>query len=404
MDTITHAIGGGLLGKAYFSNDKNAFKGRVAILAVTLGSVFPDSDILIEAFSHDPLAIAKIHRGFTHSFVGLPIFAAVFAWLTRWLLRRWGRDCPSMAVLFMAYAVGIASHILLDGMTSFGTRMWMPISNARVAWDLLFIIDFSFSAILLVPQIVAWVYSGREKSIQKAAGMWALCGMGAFAAWGIARAVQFPFSLWSLFVFIIVLAGLFFLPLLNGSGFDVGRGAWCRWGTYVAAVYLIACGFAHHAALKRVQAFADANHISVHRMGALPIPPSLLDWMGLIRAEGGVYEARFDLRNSQPPVFYAIADSPPNPLIARARTLEEVRTYFWFARFPMIHYIAGGNREIVEFSDLRFFDRSGKRPASFVFQVVFDKNGKLLEEGWVGKLTYPHPNADSSAATGENSK
>jgi hypothetical protein len=136
----------------------------------------------------------------------------------------------------------------------------------------------------------------------------------------------------------------------------------------------------------------------------LPIPPSLLDWMGLIRAEGGVYEARFDLRNPQPPVFYAIADSPPNPLIAKARTLNEVRTYFWFARFPMIHFIPNGDREIVEFSDLRFFDRSGKRPASFVFQVVFDKNGKLLEEGWVGKLTYPHPNADSSPAAGENSK
>ncbi len=31
------------------------------------------------------------------------------------------------------YGVGIASHILLDGMTSFGTRMWYPISSKRVA-------------------------------------------------------------------------------------------------------------------------------------------------------------------------------------------------------------------------------------------------------------------------------
>ncbi len=399
MDTITHVISGGLLGKAYFSNDQDTFKGRVAVLAVTFGSVFPDSDIIVEAFSHDPLAIAKIHRGFTHSFVGLPIFAVVFAWLTRWVLRRWGRDCPSTAALFIAYAVGIASHIVLDGMTSFGTRMWMPISNARVAWDLLFIIDFAFSAILLVPQIAAWVYRRREKSIPRAVGMWVLGSVGAWAAWGIARAVQFPFSLWSLLMIVILLAGLFFLPLLNGRGFRIGRAAWCRGGVYAAVAYLIACGFAHHAALKHVRTFAEANHIAVQRMGALPIPPTLFDWTGLIRAEDGVYQARFDLLNAQPPVFISIADSPPNPLITEARALKDVRTYFWFARFPMIHFVPSDDRDIVEFSDLRFFDRSGRRPPSFVFQVVFDKNGKVVEEGWVGTLTYPHPNLGISPAT-----
>ncbi|MGH9703349.1 MAG: metal-dependent hydrolase [Candidatus Acidiferrales bacterium] len=212
MDTITHLVSGGLLGKAYFSNDRDNFQGRVSILAVTFGSVFPDSDILIEAFSRDPLAIAKIHRGFTHSFIGLPIFAALFAWLTRWGLRKWGRDCPSTGLLFLAYAVGIASHIVLDGMTSFGTRMWMPISNARVAWDLLFIVDFGFSAILLVPQIAAWVYSGREKAVSKAIGMWALCSAGTIGVWEIARAIEFPFSLWWALLIVIVLAGLFFFP------------------------------------------------------------------------------------------------------------------------------------------------------------------------------------------------
>ena len=392
MDTITHVISGGLLGKAYFSNDQDTFKGRIAILAVTFGSVFPDSDIIIEAFSHDPLAIANIHRGFTHSFVGLPIFAALFVWMTRWGLRKWGRDCPSATTLFLAYAVGIASHIVLDGMTSFGTRMWMPFSNARVAWDLLFIVDFGFSTIVLAPQMAAWVYSRRENSVSKAAGMWALCSVGTFAVWAIARALEFPFSLWSLLMIVIVFAGLFFFPMVNANGFKIGRVAWCRGGVYAAVAYLVACGFAHHAALKHVQQFAEANHIAVHRMGALPIPPSLFDWTGLIRANGGVYQARFDLRNPQPPVFTTIMDSPPNPLITEARALKDVRTYFWFARFPMIHFVPSDDRDIVEFSDLRFFDRSGNRPRSFVFQVVFDKNGNVVEEGWIGKLTYPRPN------------
>ena len=70
-------------------------------------------------------------------------------------------DSPSFGVLTLIYGVGIASHILLDGMTSFGTRMLTPISQQRVAWDLLFIIDLVFTSIVLLPQIIAWIYSDR---------------------------------------------------------------------------------------------------------------------------------------------------------------------------------------------------------------------------------------------------
>ena len=37
-------------------------------------------------------------------------------------------------------------------------RVWSPISRARPAWDILFIVDFTFAAILLVPQFAAWIH------------------------------------------------------------------------------------------------------------------------------------------------------------------------------------------------------------------------------------------------------
>ena len=52
-------------------------------------------------------------------------------------------------------AVGIASHILFDSATSYGTRIWNPFSTDRVAWDFVFIIDFVFTAIVLLPQVAA---------------------------------------------------------------------------------------------------------------------------------------------------------------------------------------------------------------------------------------------------------
>ena len=102
MDPVTHGIAGALLGKGYFSKRN----GRVAIFAATLGAVFPDVDIVAEVLSRDPLGIVKYHRAITHSFVGLPFFAALLAWLTRWVARRRKIDAPSWGMLTLIYGVG----------------------------------------------------------------------------------------------------------------------------------------------------------------------------------------------------------------------------------------------------------------------------------------------------------
>src|SRR5271167_2416381 len=109
MDPVTHGITGALLGKGYFSERY----GRVATFAAVFGAVFPDVDIIAEFFSRDPLAIVRYHRAITHSFVALPFFALLLAWLTRWFARRRGLESPPFRILAIIYGVGIASHILL---------------------------------------------------------------------------------------------------------------------------------------------------------------------------------------------------------------------------------------------------------------------------------------------------
>jgi membrane-bound metal-dependent hydrolase YbcI (DUF457 family) len=378
MDPITHGIAGALLGKGYFAERK----GRVAIFAATLGAVFPDVDIVAEIVSRDPLSIVKYHRGITHSFVGLPFFAALLAWLTRWLARRRGIETPSWATLTLIYGIGIASHILLDGMTSFGTRMWTPISQQRVAWDLLFIIDFSFTAIILLPQIAAWIYRDRAKSRVRAIWMWLLFTLGAIASWTAAGAAGFPFHLWIVALASGIIAALFFLPAVDDWGFRVTRAAWCQAGTYAMVAYLFVCSFAHHAAMQRVKSFASANNISIDRMSALPLPPSFLDWGGIIRSIDGVYQARFDLRNPAPPGFHFTADSPPDEFVARALLLPEVRLFWQFSRFPVIRTSMEGEYHVVDFGENRFVNTRQKSPQPFTYRVVFDKAGNITEEGW----------------------
>jgi len=387
MDPITHGITGALLGKGFFSKRQT----KVAIFAATLGAVAPDVDVFAELFTRDPLSIIKYHRAITHSFVALPVFAALLAALTPvmlWLLRRWfagfrEAESPPFALLTLIYGVGIASHIILDGMTSFGTRMWFPISSVRVAWDFLFIVDFTLMTVILAPQVAAWIYSNPDKTRDRAWRMWVLFTLGGFLFWALARGAGYPFHLWLAGAASVVFAVLYFGPARGGWGFRVTRARWCRGGTYAMVAYLVACGFAHHAAILRTRAFADQNHVEIQRMGGLPIPPSFLDWGGAIRSPNGLYEAEFDLRDPAPPDFRFTPDSPPDPFIARAFELPEVHLYWQFARFPSILSFEEGDDHVVELGENRFSAGHRRSPQPFTYQLVFDSDGDLIAQGWL---------------------
>jgi membrane-bound metal-dependent hydrolase YbcI (DUF457 family) len=387
MDPITHGIAGSLLGKAFFSKRQE----KVAIFAATLGAVFPDIDISCEIVSRDPLSIVKYHRAITHSFVALPFFALLLAWLTRallpWARRRWPRladwEAPPFWLLTVIYAVGIASHIVLDGMTSFGTRMWYPLSSRRVAWDLLFIIDFSFTTIILVPQIIPWISRDPERAFRRALRTWIWFSVGAIVFWLLARAAHYPFHLWIVALAIAIFAGLFFIPARGGPGSHVTRTEWAQAGAFVALLYLFACSVFHHVAILQAKDFADLNHLTVERMGALPIPPSFLDWGDAIRTPDALFESQVDLRQPKPHPFLFIPDSPPDEFIARAFAMPNVQLYLGFVRFPSIQSFRDGDDHVVELGENRFQDGRRRGPQPFTYEVIFDHNGNLSQEGWL---------------------
>src|SRR5437899_7195125 len=303
MDTITHGIAGALIGKAAFrggdmfaSHPMN--RGRIITWSLMLGAIFPDSDVLRDIFSHDKLLMITWHRSITHSLVLLPLWALLLAGITRAFAnsRKW--EAPSFLALTGIYAAGILSHILLDLVTSFGTMIWSPLNWSRPAWDLVFIVDFTLTAILLVPQLLAWVYSHPEKVNSRAIGM---CLVFLPAPWLIAKIgeiVGAPISGRAVLGAMLVFAALFLLPALQGWGSKIRHGTWNRPG-FAAALFYVACTlYAHHVAYARIQKFAKLYPLQVESIGALPLPPSLWNWDGLVRADRGVYELRMDLSES----------------------------------------------------------------------------------------------------------
>jgi membrane-bound metal-dependent hydrolase YbcI (DUF457 family) len=377
MDTITHGIAGALTGEAFFSRRY----GPTATFALTLGSVFPDADVFEEVASHDPMALLKYHRGITHSFVAMPFFALALAGLTRWYARRQSIPCPSFGVLFAIYLIGIGSHIFIDLITSFGTRIWDPISYRRYSWDWIFIVDAVFTSIVLLPQVAAWVYRDRAKSRRRAWTMWAVfTGLAGLLVWA-SRLIGTPISLATFVLAVAVLAAVFFLPAWRGWGFRVTRTEWARAGFVLAVAYLGACALAHHVALRGVEQFARAQSLPIEKVAAIPTPPGLLNWDGLVLTPSGVYEGRFRLGSK--PEFHFVADSEPNRYTQAALELPVVKTYLGFARFPVIRFSEQDGNYIVDLHDARFFRAQRRRPRSFTYRVVFDASGDTLQHGWL---------------------
>ena len=390
MDTITHGIAGALIGKAVFGGEdmfasKPMNRARIITWTVMFGAIFPDSDILRDWFSNNPMLILTWHRSFTHSLVCMPIFALLLAALTRWFARWRKWDAPSFAALTGLYAIGILSHIFLDLVTSFGTMIWSPVQWSRPAWDLIFIVDFTFSAILLAPQILAWVYRQAEGLKNRAIITWCVLALASLGVAAIAKNVGAPISEQTAVAVLALLAVFFLLPTLGGKGLRVRYATWNRAGLAVAILYLAAAFYAHRVALDRVEKFASLFQLQGESLGALPLPPSLWHWDGLVNTQHGVYEVRVDL--SERPDLASVEhryypDAPPNQYIDAAKRLPEVQKVLWFSRFPVTRFHKEGNVAVVEFFDARFSSIRRNRPASFTYRVKMDETGQIVSKGW----------------------
>jgi membrane-bound metal-dependent hydrolase YbcI (DUF457 family) len=397
MDTITHGIAGALIGKAVFRGEDmfashRMNRGRIITWSLMIGAIFPDSDVLRDIFSSDKLLIVTWHRSITHSLVLLPLWALLLAAITyafaRW--RKW--KAPSIVALSAIYAAGILSHILLDLVTSFGTMIWSPLEWSRPAWDLIFIVDFTLTGIFLVPQLLAWVYAHPEKVKGRAVGMWLVFMPAPFLIARIGAIVGAPISGRVVLSAMFIFAVLFLLPAPFGWGVKIKHDTWNRAG-FAAALLYVACTFyAHHVAFSRIQKFAELDRLQAESIGALPLPPSLWHWDGLVRTARGVYELRMDLADKPANDGELLAlehhyypDAPPNSYIEAAKRLPEVQKVLWFSRFPVTRFHKEGDVAVVEISDIRFVQISRNRPASFTYRVRLSSDGNVLSQGWASR-------------------
>ncbi len=141
----------------------------LATLTVTLAAEAPDLDIL-SRFGGPAFGFAH-HRGFTHSFLGVPLDAAVVVGFVYLLWRLRGRKLkdpnlpPRWGLLFFYACLAGLSHILLDFTNNYGVRPFWPFSEKWYSWDIVFIFEPVLFGLLLFGLIVPSFFSLIDKEI-----------------------------------------------------------------------------------------------------------------------------------------------------------------------------------------------------------------------------------------------
>lgn len=139
MDPFTH----GLVGAAT-AGVTSTKAPRAAACSGFVAALLADLDVFLTR-SNDPLYQLEFHRQFSHSLVFIPI-GALLAWaLLWWPMRRW----LGWKALYLACLSGYATAGLLDACTSYGTQLFWPFTDARIAWNLTPVVEPFFTLGLL---------------------------------------------------------------------------------------------------------------------------------------------------------------------------------------------------------------------------------------------------------------
>ncbi|MGX1925143.1 metal-dependent hydrolase [Vibrio sp. NH-7] len=165
MDPLTQGLIGASLPQSLGKKQHVIVAGVLGMLS----GMAPDLDVLIRS-SQDPLLYLQYHRQFTHSLLFIPIGSMLCAVVLYPLFAK--RFGLSFGRSWLYCALGFSTHALLDACTSYGTQLFWPLSQQRVAWSNVSVVDPMFTLPVLI--LVALAVWRRSPVFARAAFVWAL--------------------------------------------------------------------------------------------------------------------------------------------------------------------------------------------------------------------------------------
>jgi inner membrane protein len=164
LEPITHFLTGACLGRAGLNR-----KTALATLTLTLAAEAPDLDVF-GSFRGRTFGFAH-HRGFTHSFLGVPLAAAVVVGFVYWIWRLRGRKTnnpklpPRWGLLYLYACLAGLSHILLDFTNNYGVRPFWPFWEKWYSWDIVFIVEPVMLVLMILGLVVPSLFALIDREI-----------------------------------------------------------------------------------------------------------------------------------------------------------------------------------------------------------------------------------------------
>ena len=338
MEPITHFLTGACLGRCGLNR-----KTGMATLTLTLAAEAPDLDVL-GRFGGRAFTFAH-HRGFTHSFLGVPLVAVVviaFVYLV-WRLRgRRTKDPnlpPRWGLLFLYACIAGLSHILLDFTNNYGVRPFWPFYERWYSWDIVFIVEPVMLLFLILGLIAPAIFGLIDQEL----GSRKRGPRGRFAA-------------------TLALIGIILL-----------------WGVR---------DFEHRRAVSAL-ASRDYNDVDPIRVSAYPKPIDPFHWYGVVEAPA--FFALAPVNSLEPDVdpegrMEFRYKPPETPVTLAAKNSYVGRVFLDWAQYPITETepLQGSQQGyIVRFQDLRFEQlpnaMTGARPRRVLgFAVKLDANLRVV--------------------------
>ncbi len=165
MDSFTQIALGAAVGEATLGRKV----GNKAVLWGAVGGLIPDLDILAAPFL-DAVERFTYHRSLSHSFLFALLASPLLGYMVSRIHRRAEASWRDWSLLFL---LTLGTHWMLDSLTTYGTQVFWPFSDTRVAFDSIFIVDLFYSIPLLAAVItILFLRSGsRARSVVVATGL-----------------------------------------------------------------------------------------------------------------------------------------------------------------------------------------------------------------------------------------
>ncbi|WP_411766956.1 metal-dependent hydrolase [Winogradskyella sp. A3E31] len=173
MDSLTQIVLGAACGEAVLGKKI----GNKALLFGAIGGTIPDLDVYVGQWIYNnEIQVMAFHRGFMHSIWFAVIGCFVFGWLTFKLYNfRRRRGTTTLKDWIMLYFWALFTHPILDCFTPYGTQLFSPISDYRVAFNTISVAD-PFYTIPFLFGMTALLFFKRNSQKRR---LWFKIGVGA---------------------------------------------------------------------------------------------------------------------------------------------------------------------------------------------------------------------------------